>query len=185
MNSEPSVPNRTTLAETKFLKLIQQQHWTFAQRPNVTGAIAVLALTDAREVVLIEQFRIPTNSNVIELPAGLVGDTVGFEQESLVEAARRELMEETGYDAETIETLVQGASSAGLTDERVHLLFATGLKKVGPGGGDASEQIQVNLVSVDCIDDWLDDQIAQNKDIDFKVLAALYFLRRLGEAANR
>ena len=121
-------PNIEVLAETKYLQMIQDAHWTYVRRPNITGAIAVIGVTDEGEVVLIDQYRIPMQGRVIELPAGLVGDSEDNRDESQEEAAQRELIEETGYEASSIRTIVNGASSAGLTEEKVNLMLATGLK---------------------------------------------------------
>ncbi len=77
----------TVLAETKYLRLIQEGHWTYAQRPNVTGAIAVAAVTSDDQLLLVDQYRIPVQQRVIELPAGLVGDEPGQETETWEQAA--------------------------------------------------------------------------------------------------
>ena len=163
------------LAETKYLRLIQDGTWTYCQRPNAIGAIAVVAITDHREIVLIDQYRIPTAGRVIELPAGLVGDVEEFKTESLEQAARRELIEETGFDAKRIEPLVDGASSAGLSDERINLMLASELIRVGEGGGDELEDIIVHTIPLDEVHNWLNEQKNLGKDIDFKVYAGLYF----------
>ena len=171
-------PNREVLAETRFLRMVQDGTWTYVQRPNISGAIAIAGVTDENEIVLIDQFRIPTSGRVIELPAGLVGDSDELLSETFEEAARRELEEETGYVADTITPIVNGASSAGLTDERVQLMLATRLTKVGEGGGDDKEDIIVHTIPLDQVDRWLDQQIASGKDVDFKVFAGLYFVKR-------
>lgn len=165
------------LAETKFLRMIQAGHWTYVQRPNTTGAIAIVALTDNREIILVKQHRIPVNRTVIELPAGLVGDLEEHADESLITAAERELVEETGYHATNIQVLFDGVSSAGLTDERIHLVLATGLSKVSDGGGDATEDISVHVVSLDNVDAWISEQRQLGYDVDFKVFAGLYYVR--------
>jgi ADP-ribose pyrophosphatase len=166
------------LAETQYLRLIQDQHWTYVQRPNITGAIAIIGLTDACEIVLIDQYRIPMQGRVIELPAGLVGDLAENKNEAKEEAAQRELVEETGFRAASIRPIVEAASSAGLTDEKVQLMLATGLSRVGDGGGDHTEDIVVHTVPIDNVDDWLAGQIADGKDVDFKVYAGLYFAKQ-------
>ena len=62
----------------------------------------------------MEQYRPPVDKYVIELPAGLAGDQKENRGEALESAARRELLEETGYQAAKMEQLVWGASSAGI-----------------------------------------------------------------------
>jgi ADP-ribose pyrophosphatase len=173
MNTDPQ-----TLAETKFLRLLRVGHWDFVQRTGRSTAVALVATTEDDELVLVEQHRPPVNAPVIELPAGLAGDLPGGEDEAFEEAAHRELLEETGYEAEDLERLALTASSAGLTDETVLLIRARGVRQVGPGGGDGSEQITVHCVSLAGIDAWLDERVAAGQLIDGRVFAALYFVRR-------
>jgi ADP-ribose pyrophosphatase len=172
-----SKPSRAdVLAQTAYLRLMQEGHWTYAQRPNVTGAIAVAAVTDDGQLLLVDQYRIPVHGRVIELPAGLVGDEAGRERETLEQAAERELEEEAGYRAERWQVLTCAVSSAGLTDEAVHLLLATGLTRVGDGGGRGQEDILVHHVPLREVRSWLDLQQHQGWRVDYKVYAALYFL---------
>jgi len=164
------------LAETRFLRLVQEGHWTYAQRPNIRGAMAIAAVTDDRQLLLVEQYRIPVHQRVIELPAGLVGDESGREAETLEEAARRELEEEVGYRAAQLRELTCAVSSAGLTDEAVHLLLATQLTRVSAGGGNDDEDILVHHVPLSELRGWLAEQQRQGRRVDYKVYAALYFL---------
>ncbi len=174
MNSDEPV----VLAETKYLRLIQDQHWTYAQRPNNIGAVAIIAVTEDDHVLLIQQYRIPVAADVIELPAGLVGDESDRSSETLEEAAHRELLDETGYEAREFEVALEGASSAGLTDERVHLLVARDVVRVGDGGGDHTEEITVHRVPISEVSDWIDQQRSSGRLIDFKVLAGIMLLQR-------
>ena len=114
--------------------------------------MVIAPITEDRRLVLIRQYRIPLAAAVLELPAGLCGDSPGAAGEDLIEAARRELLEETGYEASRWRWLLDGPSSAGLTDESYHLYLATGCRKVGPGGGDAQEKIEVLTAPLDGID---------------------------------
>ena len=124
MNDSTRLPHEV-LAETKFLRLVQAGHWTFAQRPNTIGAVGIVAITDEQQIVLVEQYRIPLGADTIELPAGLVGDESEHANETIESAAFRELLEETGFEARQMKSLVMGASSGGLTDECVTLLQAS------------------------------------------------------------
>jgi len=137
----------------------------------------ILAVTDANELVLVEQHRIPVDAKVIELPAGLAGDLPDARDEDFAEAARRELLEETGFEAANIEFLCEGPPSAGLTSEIQTLLRATGLQKTGPGGGDETEEITVHTVDLDELEDWLSAATERGCLIDPKIYAGLYFLR--------
>ncbi|MFD0206946.1 NUDIX domain-containing protein [Saccharothrix carnea] len=90
------------------------------------GAVAVVALDEAGQVVLIDQYRHPLGRRLWELPAGLLdgGD------EAPLDAARRELAEEVGLAASEWVTLVDVAVSPGFTDEVVRVFLARGLTEV-------------------------------------------------------
>jgi ADP-ribose pyrophosphatase len=164
------------LAETKYIRLVRRGNWAFAQRPNATAVVGIAAVTQAGKLLLVEQYRAPFDRRVIELPAGIAGDLEGQERESPETAARRELLEETGYEAGTLEQGPTLASSAGLTDETSVLFFARGVRKVGDGGGDGSENIQVHEIPLDNIEQWLREAAGCGRLIDSRVYAALHFL---------
>jgi 8-oxo-dGTP pyrophosphatase MutT (NUDIX family) len=90
------------------------------------GAVAIVALDDDGNVVLIHQYRHPFGARIWELPAGLI-DHAG---EDPVEAAKRELVEEVGLAADSWSVLVDTAASPGFTDEVVRVYLATGLSTV-------------------------------------------------------
>ena len=172
----PSEPIRV-LAEGKFTRLVAAGRWEWVDRVNVSGGVVILPITEDRQLVLVQQYRIPVHAQVIELPAGLAGDRPDAAGEALIEAARRELLEETGYEADQWRWLLDGPSSAGLTSESFHLFLARGARKVAPGGGDASEQIEVLVAPLDGIDDWLDQRRRSGIVIDPKIYMGLYFAR--------
>jgi ADP-ribose pyrophosphatase len=173
-----SPQERIVLVEGRRVRLVRQAHWEYAERTNARGAVVIAAATNDRKLILVEQYRIPVDRRVIEPPAGLVGDVVGEEEEELETAARRELLEETGYEAEQLELVSIGPPSAGLASEIVAFFVARGLVQVHDGGGDDSEEIVVHAAPLETIDRWLDDQAARGLLIDPKVYAALYFLKR-------
>ena len=159
----------------KFLRVIQCGRWEYAERVGTTGAVAIVALTDEGKLVLTEQYRIPVGCRVVELPAGLAGDEPGHAAEAFAQAARRELREETGYEAREMIWLASGPPSAGLASEIVTFFQARGLRRVGAGGGDAREQIQVHEVPLERVGQWLRDRMAHGSLVDPKVYAGLYF----------
>jgi ADP-ribose pyrophosphatase len=162
----------------KFLDLVREGHWEYADRTNATGAAIIVPVTDAEDVVLVEQYRIPVHARTVEFPAGLIGDVEHLGSEANAEAARRELIEETGYDATTIEALTHGPASSGLTSETVTLFLATGLHRIGAGGGVEHEDIVVHTVPVREVHAWLDRKATAGLLIDPKIYAGLYFVHR-------
>ncbi|MFV8751179.1 bifunctional nicotinamidase/pyrazinamidase [Nannocystaceae bacterium ST9] len=171
---EPQV----TIAEGRWLRLAKRGRWEFAQRVIGGTAAILVATTDDDEIVLIEQPRPALAAMVIELPAGLIGDHVGSEDEPAELAAARELEEETGFVAASLERIGEGVASAGLSDEKMIVFRAKGLTRVGPGGGDEHEQITVHVVKLDAVEGWIAAQQARGCVVDLKIFAGLYFARR-------
>jgi 8-oxo-dGTP pyrophosphatase MutT (NUDIX family) len=96
------------------------------------GAVAVLALDDADQVLMIRQYRHPVGRLLWEIPAGL-RDVAG---EPLLATAQRELLEEAGYRARDWRVLVDFYSSPGFTTERLRVFLARGLELVPPAERD-------------------------------------------------
>ncbi len=167
---------RTVVYTGKFLALVKEGHWEYAHRTNATGAAIIVAVTDEQKLLLVEQYRIPVHARTIELPAGIIGDEPGSSDEAHAEAARRELVEETGYEAGHIEALTHGPASGGLASETVTLFLATKLRRVSAGGGVAHEDITVHEVSLREIDVWLEAKAKAGCLVDPKVYAGLYFI---------
>lgn len=158
----------------RYLSLVERDGWEFATRAHPVVAVLVAWRSD-HCLLLVEQYRKPVGTNVIELPAGLVGDQPDQASESVIAAAHRELVEETGYAAGTITEIMRCPTSAGMTDETAVFLAATELQKVGPGGGDESEEITVHAIAHDRIDAWLTEQYRGGKAVDPKIYTALYW----------
>jgi len=165
------------LCDAKYLRLVREDGWEFVQRKNVSGIVGIVAVTDDGKLILVEQYRPPVGTNVIEIPAGLAGDTPSARNEELAIAAARELEEETGYRAGKMTLVASGTASAGLCDEVITLFRAEELQRVHEGGGDESEEIIVHEISLDEVEQWLRGQMAQGKLIDLKVYSALHFAR--------
>ena len=177
MTGRPKPEDSHLLHGGRHLELVETGGWEYVQRRKVKGTVAIVAVTDDKKLVLVEQYRPPVGKYVIELPAGLAGDIPFHEDEPLVAAARRELKEETGYEAKHWAALGEGPSSAGLTTETITFFHATGLTKTGAGGGDHHEEIRVHYVPVADVLKWCRDQERDRKMVDFKIFAGLYLAR--------
>ena len=166
--------NEQSLHTGRFLNYLSRDGWEFVRRTGGVTGVAIAAVTADDELVLVEQVRKPLGEQglpVLELPAGLVGDIDG--EDNVLEAANRELIEETGFEAAELTAVCHGPTSAGLTDEVVTLVVAKGLRRVGPGGGVNGEDITVHLVPLAEAAEWLVQQFKNNRLIDPKVWAAL------------
>ncbi len=165
-----------TLHEGRWLTLKQRGGWEFVERNHPGGAVIIIAVTPDDEILFVEQFRVPIMQRTIEMPAGLVGDLEGHDDEDVLLAAGRELEEETGYASEDIRFLHAGPSSAGMSTEMMSFVRARHLRKVGPGGGDDSEDITVHAVARKQAGAWLVRKAREGFSIDPKLFAGLWLL---------
>jgi len=178
MSAEPM----QVLMQARHLTLYARDGWEFVSRNTNLPAVGIVAITDDERVVLVEQYRPPVGRRVIELPAGLAGDVAGQEGESLLVAAKRELLEETGYSAARWTELGTGYSSPGLTDESVVLFLAEGLQREAAGGGDETESITIHEAPLAQIVQWL---AARAVAVDLKLWAGLFAAQELRRDARR
>lgn len=156
-----------TIFEGQHILVIERDGWEYVERKKGKEAVAVVAYTDADELILTEQSRKPVNARVIDFPAGLVGDEEGSDDPE--EVAKKELEEETGYTCESVELIARGPSSAGITSEIVSLYRARGVRKTGEGGGVGGESIKVHLVHRNAVRKWLSDRERDGMLIDIKL----------------
>ena len=156
----------------RFVVAKTRGKWEYVSRARNIRAAVILAVEDGH-VLLVEQFRVPLDRICIDLPAGLIGDDDGGEDESDATAAGRELEEETGYRADKIETIGEFWSSPGMVSESFTLVRASGLTKVGPGGGTPGENIIVHRVALDGLEDFLATRRAMGNAIDVRLLTLL------------
>jgi len=154
----------------QFVLAKRRGRWEYASRARGIRAAVILAI-DAGEVILVEQFRVPIGKFCLEMPAGLIGDET--EGEDALESAARELEEETGYQAAQWEDLGEYWSSPGMVTESYTLLKATGLTRVGDGGGTDHEDIVVHRVPLSRIAETIAEHRAKGNAIDSKLLMLL------------
>ncbi len=154
----------------KYIRAVRDGRWEYVERCGGVHAVVILAEHDGK-VVLIEQARVPLgNRKCIELPAGLVGDE---DDKGVEETAVKELEEETGFTAERIELLGEFHSSPGMVAEGFTLVRAHGLSRIGDGGGNEHEEIEVHLVPRAQIADFVAKKRAEGCAIDVKMLLLL------------
>lgn len=135
------------------------------------GAVVILPITQDRQIIFIRNQRVAVNERLLELPAGKLES-----DESAESAAHRELIEETGYRAQSIVPLGEFYSSPGFTDERMHAFAASGLQSAGqqlePG-----EDIEVEMHDIDAVAAMIRNGVIR----DGKTIAAIALWREHGE----
>lgn len=109
------------------------------------GYAMVVPLLDDGRVVMERVFRYTVQRTLLECPSG------GLDGEPPHVAARRELLEETGYRAEQVVPLGAFYGSGGTSDERFHVFLATGLVDTGQTDLEATEQIELDLLPFDVL----------------------------------
>jgi ADP-ribose pyrophosphatase len=167
-------PGARVLGQGRYITLLDEGGWEYAVRSGVAGIVVVVAITDDEQLILVEQHRMAIHQQVIELPAGMVGDAAGMETESFADAAARELTEETGFEARELIPLAEGPIAVGMSDEIITFFEARGLTRVGPGGGVDSEQITVHTVPLRELRAFLAGRSAAGLAIDPKIYAGLF-----------
>jgi ADP-ribose pyrophosphatase len=172
----------STVFQTKWFKLEEDQvqktddgsNFTYTYLSVAPSAMVVAVDSDGR-IVIVRQYRYPTRRYSYELPGGGTGG------ESPQKAALRELQEETGYRAASIEKLGEFVTYCGLADEICHVFLATDLTP-GEQKLDKSEDISVHRVTYT----GLLEMISDGRFCDGMGLAALHLARaRLDLAAVR
>ena len=144
--------------------------WEYVSRSRGRNVVGIVAVTADDELVLVEQFRPPVNNRVLELPAGLVADEDA--EEDPLNAARRELLEETGYVSDSWFHFATGLSSSGLSDESLEMLVALDVRREGPGGGVDGERIETLVVPLEGIHQLVQERNRAGDLLDLKILLA-------------
>jgi ADP-ribose pyrophosphatase len=161
------LPPVETMCEGKFVRLLRRANWEFASRTRNINAVVVIAEYEGK-MILVDQPRVGPDCRCIELPAGLVGDV---DPDATPETtAIKELEEETGFTADRVERLGEFYASPGMLAESFTLVRAHGVRKIGEGGGDENEDINVYLVAREDIPNFLEQKRAEGFGVDVKLL---------------
>ncbi len=163
-----------TLCRGQWLALLNDHGWEYVQRIRGHAVAIILPRFANGDTLLVEQYRPAMGQPCLEFPAGLVGDEADKTAESLLQAAGRELLEETGYRAARLRRLFQGASTPGMSSERVDFVLAEDLHREHAGGGVDDEQILTHRMPIAEVPKWL--QSRGDCCVDAKVYAGLWWL---------
>ncbi len=149
------------------------REWEAVERVNCDGIVAIVPVTDDGQVIVIRQFRPAVNSYVIEFPAGL-----NDRNESAANAASRELLEETGYEAKEMIFLAEGPLSSGASKEILTVFLARGVVFKGIGERDETEDIEVLKISIDSVYERLASLEREGNLIDLKIFGLIEMAKR-------
>lgn len=130
------------------------------------GATAVIAFIDEENIILVEQFRLALNKNLLEIPAGKLD-----KGEEPIKCAKRELQEETGYIANNLEYLGAIATAPGFCDEIIYLYKASNLT-IGNKNEDDDEFTNVKIININKVK----EMIKNGEIIDGKTISILSYL---------
>jgi ADP-ribose pyrophosphatase len=170
MSGDPEI-----LFEGQHMVFLRRKGWEYIQHRTAPEAAMIVAITPGDEIVLAEEFRLPMNAPVVSLPAGLIGDEA---PEGAIDAARRELREETGYEAPSFDLLAKGPGSAGQSSEMVTFFLASGAVRAGEQAAHDVGKIRVHVVPIAELPDWARARESEGAVIDPKIWAGLYLAGR-------
>lgn len=165
------------LFEGEHLLFRRRRGWEYVEHRIAKESVMIVALAGDGRIVLVEEFRPAVEAAVVCLPAGLVGDEGPEDPES---GARRELFEETGWEAGTLALLGRGPGSAGMSSEIVNFYLARDLRLVGEQGEREKEEIRVHVVALNELADWSREREAEGTLIDPKVWSGLHLAEMAG-----
>lgn len=134
------------------------------------GAAAVLPVTEDGKLIFVRQYRYPIQQITLEIPAGKLDSA----QEDPLECAKRELSEETGYEAAEYVFMTKLATTVGFSNERIYIYAAKGLT-AGKQHPDADEFINACLLT----EDEAVAKIRAGEIIDAKTITAVLLYREL------
>lgn len=170
--------NKSILYKGQHLCFVRKGKWEYIERVNAGGAVIILATTNDQKVIFVEQYRPPVGKKVVEFPAGLRDRLPNGKLESVISAAKRELLEETGYLARELRTILVGPASSGLCSEMLTVMRARQIKKVAPGGGNHFESIKVHEIPILKVEGWLNAMRKRGYLVSPRIYAGLYLINK-------
>ena len=180
------VTGKKTIFEGRYLRIVEKdlidkdgtnRKWETLERTNVhgNGAVVIIPVTRDGNLLFEKNWRAPIESSVVQFPAGLT-DIEGEPEE---EAARRELLEETGYAAKEMIPVFLSPLSAAVTGTRAMHYFAPDVEYVGKPDGDGIEEIEVLKVPVAKADEFMLN-LPEGVELDLRVPGIVWLLRKKG-----
>ena len=132
-----------TIINLRRDKVTAQGGTSYREIREHNGGAVIAALTEDKKLVMVRQYRKPADKVMLEVPAGKIDPG-----EMPLEAAVRELKEETGYTASKVEFLTEFYPSVGYSEERLYLYLCTGLTP-GETCFDENEAIEIEEIDLD------------------------------------
>ena len=180
------IVSKETVYEGKYLRMVrktcrtdnhQEVIWETVERTNIygEGIVAVVALTANNEFILERQWRAAVESYVIQFPAGLMDK----ENEDSEEAARRELLEETGYAAKKLFPIMIAPTNPVLSPLTALYYFAPEAEYTGNENRDIGEEIEIITVPQDKLDEFLSN-LPDDTELDLRVPGIIWILEAKG-----
>ncbi|MGE5894404.1 MAG: NUDIX hydrolase [bacterium] len=181
------VVNSKTLWEGKFLKTVlityedrtgALRQWEAVRRRDYSDVVVIIPITRRNDLVLIRQYRPVLDCSVIELPAGLVEPG-----EDIIDAGRRELVEETGLVSDSISLLSEGVLSTGINMEKWRILIAKNVEEapeeiLRSHPRDDNEDIEVIKVPLSHVYEALEEYRLRGDEIDLRIFGLLDLAKR-------
>ena len=179
------ITRKTSAYEGKFIRVVnkhvvndtgQEIVWETVERTNIynCGAVIIIAVTKDREMLFERNWRAASESWVVQFPAGLT-DIKGETEE---DAARRELLEETGYKAEKLTPVITSPLSPDLTSTVAAHFYAPEVEYFTAPHRDLAEKIEVIRVPLDKVAEFL-MKLPTDTSLDLRVPGVLWVMEKM------